>query len=91
MCNCCAPYIVSLPCPKACQPVVKIGKSRGIVCCPPPCCPPPCCPTPCCPTPCNPVYSTNITPFNCNYYCDPSLKLLYPSDLPIFPGCYPGC
>ena len=140
MCKCCAPYIVSVPYPKVCQPLVRIGRSRGIVCrptpcCPPPCppsnliggcagtqygccpdgitakvdqagsnctqqtpcypapccpvtcCPAPCCPPPCCPAPCNPVYSTNITPFNCNYYCDPSLKLLYPGDLPVFPGC----
>ena len=94
MCTCCPPYIDTLHCCKKINPVVKVGKSRGIVC-PPPCCPPPCCPPPpthCCPPPCgyNPIYSKNISPLNCyyNYSClPPGDIILYPSELPFYNGC----
>ena len=84
MCRCCAPYVVSLPCPKKCKPLVRQGRSCGTICS----LPQPCCPiTPCCPTT---YYPSNCVPLNCypNPCCLPSdVVILASSDTPSLPNC----
>lgn len=82
MCRCCAPYVVSLPCPKACKPLVRQGKSCGTIVCPTPCY------TPCCPTPI--YYPPSCVPLSCypNPCCLPAdVVILSSSDIPSLPEC----